>query len=103
MVTLPSAAVVEGRVQEIRPGLATSGKAGRKAIGSARCTAGLASSAVVLPVGVNTRSAGTGRRQRTFYLLVCFYVCFQRNHLSPFLHGISAEAESRSVKQRAIL
>lgn len=54
MVILPSTVVVEGRVQEIRRRLwllASAGKAGRKAIGSARCMAGLANSAVVLPAG----------------------------------------------------
>lgn len=52
MVILPSAVVVKGRVQEITPRLwllATAGEAGRKAAGSARCTAGSAEPAAVLP------------------------------------------------------
>lgn len=86
MVILPFTVVVEGRVQEIRHRLwllATAGKAGRKAIGSARCMAGLANSAVVMPAGVNIHSAGTGRCQKTFYLLVCFCVCFQKEPPFP--------------------
>ena len=51
---LTSAVGAKGRVQQIRHGLwllATAGKGGRKAVGSACCVADLADSAVVLPAG----------------------------------------------------
>lgn len=87
MVILPSTVVVEGRVPEIRHRFwlfATAGKAGRKAIVSAhwfsRLSCGAASE---LPVGVNTHSAGTERRQETFYLLAYFCACFRREPPFP--------------------